>query len=317
MTTQNLYFSAIFGGIQAGRSLAEIAKDMNAKPQNLTPYVNSLVKAGFIKKIGYGTWEILRPLDLEEVKRSKASSTPDPMTTPTPKPGVTFPLLVPRNRDERHVRGHAFVFRLKLPKIPGWNEREAVLKAKGIRYEDRPEQKGQMVWIAGNKALLCQNVVIFYFRSSFFSENANGSHSLAISALKRSIGVLERALGVSFEIGGGHIFKVCRWHFSLVNNSLAIQYNEQGKRLNVRNWKGTWLIIDNSHHLNELETVGPAAMQDSRKVDNWFNGLEELPPLPAFTPQFVLEVIKRSSEDLQVLTQNVAALVEKVKEMER
>lgn len=297
--SKNFYFASIFSSIERTHSLPDLE---GTTKQKLNYYVRQLLKEGFIEKVGYGTWNILRPLEVKTSKKINPQSTPDARTTPPSK----------------KVRGHAFIFRLKLPDIPGWKDkREEVLKKKGIKYDVLPANQGQRIWVQDGKVWLCNSSIVFFFRDSFYSDNARGANSQALATLEERIRKVERLLDCSFEIGGGHVFRVCRWHFSLVNNSLARQYNQERKRLYVRNWKGLWLIIDNSHHLNELETVAPkSALLDNAKVDNWFNGLEELPPQPAFTPQLLLASLATLTKEATVLTENVAALTQKMKEME-
>ena len=69
--SKNFYLN-VYDLIKEGKRPSEILSVLNIPKQNLQYYLNYLKDNGFIKKIGYGTWEIIK--EMEEVKRSKRKS---------------------------------------------------------------------------------------------------------------------------------------------------------------------------------------------------------------------------------------------------
>jgi len=55
--SQNVYLS-IIQGIISGQNLEEIAESLGKSKQALNRYVQNLKKQGYIKKVGYGVWDI-------------------------------------------------------------------------------------------------------------------------------------------------------------------------------------------------------------------------------------------------------------------
>ncbi len=62
----DLYLT-IYNLIKEGRNPMDISKILNITKQNIQYYINHLKKKEYIKKLGYGTWEILR--EYKEVKK--------------------------------------------------------------------------------------------------------------------------------------------------------------------------------------------------------------------------------------------------------
>lgn len=133
----------------------------------------------------------------------------------------------------------------------------------------------------GHKVWLCKNSIVVYFPKgkSYFTGTADQSKSLAMYDIKQLIIGLENLLKVSFKINNSYILKVSKQHYGHIKNSLAKQYNKEGKRLKVFNKDGLWFVIDNSLNLHEAETLHPETAQ--KDMDNailpFFNSLKEEP----------------------------------------
>jgi DNA-binding transcriptional ArsR family regulator len=250
-----LNLTSVFEDLKAGLSPRAIARKYGKRQSAISYYTKKLESAGLIKKVGYGTWEIT------------SSKSTDVASSNIP------PLI------QKEVRGHAFVFRLKLPPIPNWKDRAAFLDQKGIKYLPLAGKRTQRITLGDTKIWLSDRTITFYFRDSFFAETSKDAQSRAIFTFKKKAEAVQRLLEVpTFEINLQLIFKVSRQHYALIKNALAQQYDDEGRKLMVSNANGLWLVIDNSYNLHETETLHPvSALTDNQKVQNFFNSLKENP----------------------------------------
>jgi len=126
---------------------------------------------------------------------------------------------------------------------------------------------------------------------------------------------LESVLGANFKINKKYCFKVSRQHYALVKNSLAEQYNRDGKKLQIYSNDGLWFVIDNSYNLNEVETVHPkTAVDDNTKLQNFFNGLKEA---ENYTPQIMMKAVTQNAENLDNYAVHLKSHVKSVKQLGR
>lgn len=206
------------------------------------------------------------------------------------------------------VRGHAFMFKLAIPKNQSWEKREERLKQKEIQYKKLSLfGGGEGIEFKGRKIHLTSKSIIVYEKESFISETAKKSKSRAIHNFLRLIKNLERKLNYDFSFKGRYKFRVSRQHYALIKNALATQYEDEKKKLHVYTDEGLWFLIDNSFNLNEAETVHPrTGVKDNEKVQNFFNSLKKDPlTTTEIKSNFneVKEMIKESSENQIQLSQ--------------
>jgi len=242
----------IITSLQAGKYPSQIAREQKVSKQKISYYIRKLKEEGLIKKIGYGVWE------------------------------TNFYL----NQVANSVRGHAFMWKVKNPKRFNW---ENLTKKRKIKIT---KQRNKTIRIILNerKIWLCEKNIIIYEPESFFGRTSIETKKFAVLRLLKIINKLEENLGISLKHKEGYIFKVARQHYSLVKNSLAIQCNENGEKINVYNKEGLWFLIDNSYNLEEAETVNPnTAMIDNIGVQNYFNSHKETGW--KVTPKFTLQTI--------------------------
>jgi len=314
----------IFNAISEGVPIQMIKRDLSVSDGTFQYHLSILKKQGFIRKVGYGTWEPIVSLDSGEETTAMA-----------PQVGQRrIPVLCKQPRGEPRevcdtaafvqsslhefvpdaVRAHAFMFRLEVPAgLRNWNnERRAqFLDKRKISFVQLGiAGGGQRIVVCGRKVWLTNSSIIIYDRASYFAEDALLAKSTALASHIRIVRKVERLLHVSFEIGGDYKFRVSRQHYALIQNALAKQFNEDGVKLEVRNGSGLWFLIDNSFNLNEAEAVhSSSAMSDSLKVQDWFNGLKESP----ITPGFLLEMMHGIQSNQAVFAENMVSHVDAVR----
>lgn len=255
--SKNFYLS-IINYIKNGKNPNQISKELQISKQSLNYYIASLKRQGIIRKISYGVWQQVKELPQEEVKKSPqvASHTTD------------FSNLKPDM-----VRGHAFMFHLKIPKIKNWDKRHEYMNKIGLKYSTLNNLgNGQKFNFKGKNVHLKNNSIIIYDKNSYISLLASDSRSSAVYEYLTIIQALERLFNVKLTIHKNYVFKVSREHYSLVKNCLAKQYDAEGKKLHVYNSKGLWMLIDNSFNLHETETVKTGeAVIDNEGIQSYLN----------------------------------------------
>jgi DNA-binding transcriptional ArsR family regulator len=297
--------------LRAGRRPAQIAQDLGMSKPALQYHLNQLKAAGLVTKLGYGCWEVN---DTGLITPPKEVKKTIQVTLDNTTEKLKF-LGMPDS-----VRGHAFVFVLKVP--PGllnWNNRrrEEYLKRHGIAYQQlRIAGGGQRIFVGGRKVWLTTSSVIIYEKSSFFAETAKDAKHHALMTFIALVKKLERQLHAdfTFKLGKEYRFKVSRQHYALVKNALAEQYDHEGKRLQVREPAAgkLWFVIDNSFNLHEAETVHPrTADSDNAKVQDFFNSLKECP----VTTDALLAAIAGVTQNQIVFAENVSAHIQAVREL--
>lgn len=285
----------IFNRLKEGVRPSNICKELGIKKTAIQYYLSSLKENGFIKKIGYGTWEILKDYDKNKFKKSTAVANIN---------RDKFELLKPDS-----VRGHAFQFILEIPSdLRNWDKREEILNKLGINFKKlKVPENSQAIEFKRKKIHLTNRSIIIYEKESFIEETAKESKSKAIDHFLKIIKQLERDLQANFSTFGKYHFRVARQHYSLIKNALAKQYNDSGDKLQVYNWKGLWFLIDDSFNLNEAETLHPiSAVNDNEKVQNFFNSLKEDP----LTTKEIKERFKKISQD-QMITSQILEQIDK------
>lgn len=211
---------------------------------------------------------------------------------------------------ENKVRGHAFMFKISLPKnMRNWDKRSRYLDKANIPYKPlNLFGNAQSLLLNNNRVWLTNKSIIFFLKESFIAETAKESKSLALWKLVQYVKSLEKLLKANFTQSGKYLFKVSRQHYSLMKNSLAKQYDAEGRKLNCYTSDGLWLIVDNSFNLHELETVHPkTALPDNKTIQEFMNDLKE-------NPTTLSKIEERYMRDMSLLSQNVQSHLLLVKE---
>lgn len=296
------FYLTIINKLKQGLYPAKICKELNISKQSLNYYISTLKQQGIIIKKGYGLWEVDAQKEVKEVKK-------------THRVGITSKNSFNQFKPDK-IRGHGFMFKLKIPKgLNNWNKREEILIKKGIKFTPIKRLGSiQSILFKERKIWLTNHSIIIYEPSSYLADTAEESKSHAVSDLIGLITSLEHLLGASFRIKGQYLFKVSRHHYSMIKNSLARQYDREGKKLNVYNESGLWFLIDNSFNLHEAETVNPKTSDADmdKHVLPFFNGLKEV---EGFTPQFVLESLGRLTSNFEYHSENMRSHVKAVQDL--
>ena len=292
------FYLIVYDQIESGFRPSEICKQFNISKQKLNYYLSSLKRAGFIKKIGYGVWEICGEFDEKKVKETTRLTRYQPVKIKSD-----------------FVRGHAFQFKLKIPKLRNWERREEIFRRNGISFKELTHfiGKGQEIVVKGRKVWLTNKSIIVFEKSSYLTKTAKVARQYAIYDLFELVRSLESTLGASFKINKRYRFTVSRQHYALVKNAFAEQYNRDGKRLHVYSDEGFWFLIDDSYSLNEAETVHPkTAVDDNTKVQNFFNGLKVA---ENYTPQIMMQAVTQNAENLNNYAVHLKSHVKSIKQL--
>ena len=298
--SKNFYLST-YNLLQEGLAPTQICKKLGITKQNLNYYLSSLKKRKLIRKVGYGIWEILKKYDEKEVKITTQVTPNNLQTLQTYKPDS--------------VRGHAFMFTLKIPEgLRNWHKREELLKQHGFKFKPlKIFGGGQQMEFRGRKVWLTNKSLIIFEKSSFMADTSIEARKHAVSTFLRIIKSFERYIRANLTCGGQYQFRVSRQHYSLIKNALAQQYDEQGKKLHVYTGNGLWLLIDNSYNLHETETVHPrTADKDNEKVQDFFNGIKRY---EGFTPEFITNSIGGLAINFEKHSENLITHVKSIQEL--
>ena len=264
----------IISELSNNKTPSQIASDLGESKQKISYYIRGLKKQGVIQKLGYGVWKVNK-----EVKKSTKD---------------TIPLQV------KNVRGHAFIWKIRMPKIPDWwMKRKKVLEKKnikfievGIKQTPRIMQNNRKIWL-GNRGL----VVYEPKGASFFAEDSINSKKLAVYTLLETLREVEEKLGINLQ---PYTFTTSREHYALIKNILAIQCNKEGEKVHIYDGSGRWLMIDNSlGEGGELENEGRDALPTNKKMQKWWNDHKK--HNFEVTPEFVLNGLNQTNEAVHSL----------------
>jgi len=201
------------------------------------------------------------------------------------------------------IRGHGFMWKVKTHLKINWIK---ILTEKQVKYKLIGNSKTISINFMDRKIWLGKNIII-YEPESFLGLNAIDSRKYAVNRLIEVLSALESKLDINLK---PFEFQVTRQHYSIIKNSLAIQCNKQGIKINVYNSNGLWFIIDNSWNLNECEQVNPnTALIDNLGVQKYFNSHKDTNF--KVTPEYVLNALniliendKELRKDLNYVAQN-------------
>ena len=260
----------VLNHIKAGKMPFLLVKNDIMSKSLLTYYLTSLKSKGLIRHLGKGVWEIVQTL--------------------------------PKDASTREIRGHAFIWKIKLPKeIKGWKERESILDHAKIPLIHagktiRIEIKGKKVW-------LCNRSIIIYEPKSFWDCRPSGTRRLAVYELLETIKALESKIGIKL---GKFKFSVKREHFSITKNELANQCNKQGEKIRVRDNGELWFEIDDSYNLDEAEfykTKSYSGLVNSTGAQGYFNSHKNTNW--KVTPEFILNTLAIQQNQLNQYSEQI------------
>lgn len=293
----------VYHQLKAGLRPSKICKQFGLKKTTIQYHLSMLKQAGLIEKIGYGVWEIIKEFDKKEVQKTTRVT--------SRQLGVNLNLF-----KQDRVRGHAFQFKINLPELRNWKNREKLLLKKDIKFEPLiigGINRGQKLEFKGRKIWLTNKSIVIYEKSSYLADTSKESQERAIQDMLALMKSLEKHLQANFKTGRYYKFKVSRQHYSLVKNALAQQYDKEGNKLQVYNEDGLWFLIDNSFNLHEAETVHPkTSVDDNRKVQNYFNGVKKFED---YTPQFVVNSMQGIQNNQLVFAENMKSHIKAIQDV--
>lgn len=237
-------------------------------------YINKLLKDDIIKKVSYGTWEINKEKEVQQLKKK-------PIGLLTKAPTKTLLL--------KDIRGHGFVTKIKIPKLDNWEKRSEYLQKKGIKDISK-QKKVNIIFIDGWQFWLCSKSIIMYAPKELdlLTKTAEESYLFYMYKIKQMFKKLESLLNIKLSNKKGYNLEITKQHYGKVHDDLAKLYNQTKEKLFVFDEFGElWLLVDNSLNLNEAETMGKRAisrMDDVFKpfindVREYYEKTEELPLL--------------------------------------
>lgn len=262
-----------------GTSERTAAKRLKMSQQNLQYYTNPLKKKLILKKIGYGTWQV----DWERWKKTSKKT----------KSSLYLP-------SQKEIRGHYWQIKLKLPHLPKWNKRRAMMDKLEIKYKPIHAQmestsfNGTSVWFSSKS-------IIVHLSKDIIADTPDESYSYAIYEFEKIIKRIESLFKVSLKINKRYQFKVGNSHYAILRNWLAKQYNKEKKKLYVFDHEGCWLICDFSEGQDELEGIGKKAKENTTIVQDFFNDLKRT----ELKPSQILQMIGRTDKNINNLTEKL------------
>lgn len=244
--------------IEQNKSPSQISRILNISKQNLNNHLRRLVKNKKIIKKSRGIY--------------KVNSSPE-------HPSKLFP---------KEIRGHAFIWTLKLNRKWDWINRLNKFKQTYKLVRNTIPR----IIINNRKIWLGKENIVIYEAHSFYGKTAAESKRHAVISLLETINKLEFKLNINLK---PYIFKPAREHYGIIKNDLAQQCNRQGEKIHVYdNLEGEWLWIDDSLSLGELETGGKKALLRNLQAQKYFNSHKKTDF--KVTPEFVLNTLTKIAE---------------------
>jgi DNA-binding transcriptional ArsR family regulator len=255
--------------LSQGLNPKSISTTLKLSLSNLSYHLKQLKASGNIKKIGYGTWEV-----------------------------KTMTLNIPRFKDKQ-IRGHAFIWTIKLNKKFDWI---SLLKSdyKLVRnLIPRLIVKEHKVWLG-------KSTITIYESKSFYANNSIESRKYAVINLLEVLEALESLLKINLR---PYIFKCAKEHYGMIKNDLARQYNRANEKMIIHDsLEGDWLWIDDSESLGELETKN---LVRSKQVQDWWNDNKKHDF--KVTPTFLIEQINKVTENQLMFAKNMESHIDAIK----
>ncbi len=262
--------NTIISKLKEGKKAKEIAKELNISKSNLSYYLAKLKKQGIVKYKGNGIWLVQK--------------------------------LPPTQSTQKKIRGHAFIWKIDFLKEINWKKQ---LSNSKLSYKEQSNGKVLRIFFLGKKVWLIKKGLIIYEPYDFWGSNAYESKGKAVFNLDRYIKNLLFKLKIR-ELP--YKFNTSREHYAIVKNELARQYNERGEKMYIKSGDDTWMWIDFSHGINELENN---QVDKNKMVQDFWN--DNLKHNFKVTPTFVLNSINQVTQNQLMFNQNFESHVEAIK----
>lgn len=286
----------ILGLLKSGLSPSQISKKYNIPKQNISYYVGKLKKLGCIEKKGYGTWDYIK--DLKQVKILTRGQSGRSILTSSKK----------------EIRGHAFIWKIEFLGDYNWFKIVRHYKKK-LTFRLILNNKIPRTIFNNRKIWLTKKGLVIYEPIDFFGKSSFDVKGTAVFEMDRLVKAFLKELNLKFK---PYRFTTSREHYGMIKNELARQYNDRKEKLNIKSEDGTtWLWIDDSKSLGELETADPNI---SRQVQNFWNNHKA----HSFKvdADFILKRFKESAEQIKAnaenhsrYAKNLQAHVESIKQL--
>lgn len=284
-TSKNNFYLTVLEELKHSTNLQKIQEKLNLSKQNLNYYLRQLVKKGFIFSKGQGWYEL----------------------TESGKNPTKYGIFL----KEDDVRGHAYVWEVEIEKIPeNWKNRIEILKEKEVNFKLVGALKNvPRIKVLGRKVWLCNDHIRIFDteKSSYYGDNAIESRKNSKLQAMRLVHTLESKLGIRLNPDK---IKFKKEHYALIRNSLAINQNQKGIIMRIKDENGEeWLLIDDSlGEGGELETIGKKAFKTNPLLQNWWNDYKK----DAFktTPTKINHKFREQEEMIDALSKNNKTLLE-------
>lgn len=272
----------IVNSIKTTGKVNHLIKKYSISKQLLSYYTSKLKSNNTIKKIGYGTWEVLK-----EVKTSSKAS----------------------SKKELEIRGHGFNWKIKIPKeMKGYNSLEK-LDSKGIKYKLVGILKNiPSINLNNHKTWLCNDCIIIYDSSSYFDFRPVGTRKKAIYEILETLKILELELKINIK---PYNISSKREHYAKIRDNLAIQINQEGLKLRIIDKDECWMEIDDSNNLDETEfykTKSFSGLTNSTGYQNYYNEHKDLNW--EVSPKFILKSINAVTQNQTMFAENIKTHME-------
>ena len=285
------FYLPILSKFKITTNLSKIRTELNISKQNLNYYLRVLEQKGYLIQKSKGWYEL--------TEKGKNPTKYDSFL------------------DKDFIRGHAFIWNIKLVKKPdNWSKRLEIIKKKDIHYklvgakENTPRIKtlNRKVWLCNN------HLRIFDIKdASYYGKTAAESRKNAFIELLKIVNTLENKLGFIFK---PFIWEFKKEHYALIKNDLAIEHNKQGEILRIKDESGEWLLIDDSLGKGgELETIGKKAFETNIPLQKWWNNQKETNF--KVTPEFILNRINELVEDRRYWAKHQISHVEAIQTLSK
>ena len=266
-TRKDNFYLPIIESLKTSTNLNKIQDKLKISKQKLNYYLREMKKQGIIIQKGRGWYELVKEVkDLTKYGEFQ---------------------------DKDTIRGHAYVWEIKLPKeIEGWKDRIDILTKKGIHFKlvgaklDVPRIK-----VLGRKVWLCKEHIRVFDKkdNSYYGKDAKESRTKSFNEILLIVDALEHKLGILFNIQDIYFKKE---HYALIKNDLAIEHNRKGEIIRVSDENGEWLLIDDSlEQGGELENVGKKSFQTNIPMQKWWNDNKQTNF--QVTPSFLMEALNK------------------------
>lgn len=185
---------------------------------------------------------------------------------------------------------------------------------KDYRYK-KILQKCNIMEIDGNTIRLFRDAIEVYVNKSFFGKTVSIAKRKGFEYFKRLFTKIENDLNILIVKHRYQNIRMVKQHYAEMNNELAKDINLKKEKLQIKGKDGkTWLLIDNSWNVNELETVHPdLAQKDMENIKPFFDDLRKYPALSSDILLLIQELSKqviKVSEQQEVNTLTLKTVVD-------